>query len=88
MTRLNYLVYPEGYILDEPFSFQDKQDNSVTLDLTMQSVNTGSLSGMLCVLGSLFPWKVNSKSTRDRVLVKWSSALGMSTNYSRRVSGR
>ena len=38
------------------------------ISLTMQSGNTGSISGTLCVLGSRFQWKVNAKSTRDQLL--------------------
>ena len=40
--------------VDLSSSFEDKQDNLVTLDLTVETVNPASIFGVLCVLGSQF----------------------------------
>ena len=85
MTWLDYLVYPEGSLMNR-LAF--RTNRIIQSPLIVQWVNNGSISGTLCVLGSWFPWKVNAKSTRDQLLVKWSSVLGMLANHSRQVSRR
>ena len=85
MTWLNHLVYPESYLMNR-LAF--RINRIIQSPLILQSLNNVSICVTLCVLGSWFLCKVNAKSTRDQLLLNWSSALNISTNYSWQVTGR
>ena len=72
MTRLNYLVYPKGYLINR-LAFRTNRiiQSPLTLHCNQWALEA-FLERYVFLIGSRFPWKVNAKSTRDQVLI-WSS---------------